>query len=266
MCLFMLSALFGAYLYSIDPICLIVYAAINLVLAAINIVNATHGSNRMRKKLRIRYVDNAEQAAAQGLSSLYAAFESAVKKSDLKGEPRLFVSELPGSGAFSFQPLLSSHSLVGVSMGALKQFDNEEIEAVLGHEIAHLKKSSVLRKCAFTTPLLSLLVFGVFNLMAIDPNLLWDGMMITSGAMWMFLVETYIVNASSRQSELACDAYGAWLTQSDKLGSALIKMIRMSCDDVEFFIECSLPASKLFRISPYPTLRERLDFLKKLGA
>ena len=264
--MFVLSAVFGAYLYALDPICLAVYAGIYLVLAGINVINAAYGHDQVRRKLKVRYIDSAEQAAAEGLSDLYAAFESVVRKSDLKGTPRLFVSNKSGSGAFSYQPIFSTSSSIGMSMETLQRLDCDEIEAVLGHEAAHLKKTDVFRKCAFTTPRLALLIFGAFNLLAIDPEFIWDGMMITSAAYWIFLISTFMVSSSSRRSELACDAYGAWLTQSDKIGPALTKMIRMSCDDLEFVMECSLPRHKLFRMDPYPTLRERLDHLEKLGA
>jgi heat shock protein HtpX len=74
-------------------------------------------------------------------SHLHSAVERLSERSGIR-TPKLMYSEIPIPNAFAYgSPLTGSH--VAVTKGLLSELDPEETEAVIGHELGHLKHRDV---------------------------------------------------------------------------------------------------------------------------
>ncbi|MBS7656249.1 M48 family metalloprotease [Candidatus Bathyarchaeota archaeon] len=72
---------------------------------------------------------------------LHAAIEVLCRKINLK-PPQLMLAEIPIPNAFAYgSPIAGSR--VAVTSGLLNQLDEDEVEAVIGHELGHLKHKDV---------------------------------------------------------------------------------------------------------------------------
>ena len=73
---------------------------------------------------------------------LQQIFNSLVQRIGLKEKPKLMIAEIPVPNAFAYgSPLTGSR--VAVTRELLKTLEEEEVEAVLGHELGHLKHRDV---------------------------------------------------------------------------------------------------------------------------
>ena len=72
---------------------------------------------------------------------LHEIVENLSRKSGLK-KPRLMLAQLPIPNAFAYGSPIAGNR-VAVTSGLLKTLDYEEVEAVLGHELGHLKHKDV---------------------------------------------------------------------------------------------------------------------------
>ncbi|MGA3060258.1 MAG: zinc metalloprotease HtpX [Candidatus Bathyarchaeia archaeon] len=72
---------------------------------------------------------------------LYQTVENLSRKSGIS-PPKLMLAQIPLPNAFAYGSPLSG-SRVAVTSGLLKSLDNGEVEAVLGHELGHLKHHDV---------------------------------------------------------------------------------------------------------------------------
>ena len=103
-------------------------AAFNIVqwLLAPYLINALYGVRRLKEKEH---------------PELHSFVEEFSQKSGLK-MPRLMISNLPIPNAFAYgSPLTGSR--VAVTRGLLRELEPEEVEAVLGHELGHLRHRDV---------------------------------------------------------------------------------------------------------------------------
>jgi len=72
---------------------------------------------------------------------LYQTVENLSRKSGIS-TPKLMLAQIPLPNAFAYGSPLSG-SRVAVTSGLLKSLDDGEVEAVLGHELGHLKHHDV---------------------------------------------------------------------------------------------------------------------------
>lgn len=72
---------------------------------------------------------------------LYSMVERLSQKSGIK-QPKLMIAEIPIPNAFAYSSPIAG-SRVAVTRGLLKSLDEEEVEAVVGHELGHLKHRDV---------------------------------------------------------------------------------------------------------------------------
>lgn len=106
-----------------------------ILVASFNILQwlfAPHLINALYKVKPIKYEDSPR---------LYSIVEQLSIKSNIK-MPKTGISNIPIPNAFAYSsPIAGSH--VAVTRGLLDTLDEEEIEAVLGHELGHLKHRDV---------------------------------------------------------------------------------------------------------------------------
>lgn len=143
----------------------------------------------------------------------------------------------------------------------LSKITQNELLAILGHELAHFKHKDLIKNIVIMAVVLFVLFFIAGNL----PNMIFDRfpkngatiicilILISSFISFYFLP---IINYFSRKAEYKADSFGSKLTNSNDLGSALVKLINENK---------AFPYSHriyIFFYMSHPPLIERLEALK----
>jgi heat shock protein HtpX len=174
-------------------------------------------------------------------------------------------------------------SVVAVTTGIMNVLDDEEVEGVIAHELAHVKHRDVLvltLASLFSTVAYFLMHYALFGAMFGGGYGRRDGggtvlVLLVAGVTWF--VSFLIIRAISRYREFAADRGGAQMTgKPDRLASALLKISgtmkrvpQKQLRDVEslnaFFIIPALSGDTLSRLfSTHPPVEERVRRLKEM--
>ncbi len=83
---------------------------------------------------------------ATGISHprLWTSLDRVLRNSGLWYTPRLYISHKEGPNAFAYGSLLMGSSSVAVTQTLYEMMDDEELDAVLAHELGHLRSHDVL--------------------------------------------------------------------------------------------------------------------------
>jgi len=135
-------------------------------------------------------------------------------------------SNVPNAFATGKSP---KSSLVAVTTGLLDLLDEDELEAVIGHELTHVRSRDVLvltLASLFSMVALYLMQFGFYGgLQSRNRNSAGSGAIVLLVAVITWLVSYLIIRAISRYREYSADRGGAIMTgKPDKLASALLKI------------------------------------------
>jgi len=200
-------------------------------------------------------------------------------------KPRVAIvpTDIPNAFATGRSP---SQAVVAVTTGLLELLTPEEVEAVLGHEITHIKNKdvAVLTVASFFATVASFIVQNFF---------FWGGgfldtrdredrggglMLVYLVSLLVWVVSFFLIRALSRYREFAADRGSAILTGSPgHLASALIKISgamgrvpERELQEMEtlnaFFIIPALRKGSLMELfSTHPSLERRLAYLKRLA-
>ncbi|MGD8565806.1 MAG: zinc metalloprotease HtpX [Candidatus Bathyarchaeota archaeon] len=93
---------------------------------------------------------------------LHESLENMSRASGI-GKPRLMLAQIPIPNAFAYGSPISGNR-VAVTSGLLSKLENEEVEAVIGHEVGHLKHRDV-QVMMFVSILPALLYYIGFSFM-----------------------------------------------------------------------------------------------------
>jgi heat shock protein HtpX len=143
-------------------------------------------------------------------------------------KPKVAMVNSPVPNAFATGKSPKS-SLVAVTTGILDLLDNDELEAVIGHELSHVRSRDVLvltLSSVFSTVAWYLVRFGLFGgLQARNRNTAGTSAIVMLVAITTWVVSFLIIRAISRYREFSADRDGAIMTgKPDKLASALLKI------------------------------------------
>jgi len=172
-------------------------------------------------------------------------------------------------------------SLVAVTTGILDVLDNDELEAVIGHELSHVRSRDVLvltLASVFSTVAWYLVRFGLFGgLQARNRNTAGTSAIVLLVAITTWVVSFLIIRAISRYREFSADRGGAIMTgKPDKLASALLKIsgkIKVippkELENVQklnaFFIIPALSGSSIANLfSTHPPVEKRVQKLMEM--
>lgn len=172
-------------------------------------------------------------------------------------------------------------SLVAVTTGILDLLDNDELEAVMGHELSHVRSRDVLvltLASLFSTIAWYLIRFGLFGgLQARNRNTAGSTAIVLLVAIITWVVSFLIIRAISRYREFYADRGGAIMTgKPEKLASALLKIsgkIKVippkEIENVQklnaFFIIPALSGSSFANLfSTHPPVEKRVQKLKEM--
>jgi heat shock protein HtpX len=120
-------------------------------------------------------------------------------------------------------------SLVAVTTGILDLLDDDELEAVVAHELSHVRSRDVLvltLVSVFSTVAWYLAQFGFFGgLQTRNRNTAGTTVIVVLVAIITWIVSFLIIRAISRYREYSADRGGAIMTgKPDKLANALLKI------------------------------------------
>jgi heat shock protein HtpX len=143
-------------------------------------------------------------------------------------KPKVAMVHSPVPNAFATGKSPKS-SLVAVTTGILDLLDNDELEAVIGHELSHVRSRDVLvltLASVFSTVAWYLVRFGLFGgLQTRNRNTAGTSAIVMLVAITTWVVSFLIIRAISRYREFSADRGGAIMTgKPDKLASALLKI------------------------------------------
>lgn len=187
-------------------------------------------------------------------------------------------SHVPNAFATGKSP---KSSLVAVTTGILDLLDNDELEAVIGHELSHVRSRDVLvltLASLFSTVAWYLVRFGLFGgLQARNRNTAGSSAIVLLVAITTWVVSFLIIRAISRYREFSADRGGAIMTgKPDKLASALLKIsgkIKVippkELENVQklnaFFIIPALSGSSIANLfSTHPPVEKRVQKLMEM--
>ncbi len=197
--------------------------------------------------------------------------------------PRVAIVDTPIPNAFA-TGRNPKNAVVAVTTGLLRTLNSEEIEAVLGHEMSHVKNRDmmVLTVASFISTIAWFIMrwamfMGMWGYGDRRENSLGPvAIFVVSAIVWF--VSFLLIRALSRYREFAADAGSALLTRNPKaLISALLKisgrMERASPDtkkEVEglnaFFIVPAISGKSLLSLfSTHPPVEKRIERLEKLS-
>lgn len=187
-------------------------------------------------------------------------------------------SNVPNAFATGKSP---KSSLVAVTTGLLELLDDDELEAVIGHELTHVRSRDVLvltLASVFSTVAWYLMQFGFYGgLQTRNRNSAGSGVIVLVVAVVTWVVSFLIIRAISRYREYSADRGGAIMTgKPDKLATALLKIsgkIKVippnELKNVQklnaFFIIPALSGSSIANLfSSHPPVEKRVQKLKEM--
>jgi heat shock protein HtpX len=165
---------------------------------------------------------------------LHEMVENLSRKSGIK-KPRLMLAQIPIPNAFAYGSPIAGNR-VAVTKGLLKKLESEEVEAVIGHELGHLKHRDI-QIMMFVSILPALLYYIGFSLM-------WSSMLGRQrqeggGAALLaigFMVFSWILNMFilylSRLREYYADRHSTSIVEDGprKLSEGLAKIVHSTKD------------------------------------
>jgi heat shock protein HtpX len=152
--------------------------------------------------------------------------------SGIKVMPEVAVYQADELNAFATGPT-KNRSLVAVSSGLLDNMTKDEVEGVLGHEIAHIKNGDMVTMVLLQGTINTLVMFAARILSDLVASRLSDG---ERGGFWirMALFQVFamllgvlgmvVQGTFSRHREFRADAGGAKLAGPDKMVKSLLKL------------------------------------------
>ena len=159
---------------------------------------------------------------------LHETIENLSRKSGIQ-KPRLMLAQIPIPNAFAYGSPIAGNR-VAVTSGLLKTLENEEVEAVIGHELGHLKHRDV-QIMMFVSLLPALLTYIGYSLMLSSMYRQKEG---SSGSALLgigFMAFSWILNMFilylSRLREYYADRHSALIVDDGprKLSEGLAKIV-----------------------------------------
>jgi heat shock protein HtpX len=194
--------------------------------------------------------------------------------------PEVAIYDAPEMNAFATGPS-KNNSLVAVSSGLLSSMRRDEVEAVLGHEVAHVANGDMVTLTLIQGVLNTFVIFFSRIIGGLVDSLLSRGeeregpgigywISTIFAEIFLGVLATLIVAWFSRRREFRADRGGAELAGTQSMVSALLRLGRGQ----ESHLPQSLQAfgirggsAGLWRLfSSHPPIEERVEALRQRGA
>jgi heat shock protein HtpX len=220
--------------------------------------------------------------------SLYQTVQRLAERAGLPGTPEVGIYEGVEMNAFATGPS-ARHSLVAVSTGLLNSMSSEQVEAVLGHEISHIKNGDMVTLTliqgvvnAFAMFLSRIIAYAISMAMnrgndeeesASQPGFLFFILSMVFDVLFTML-GSIVVAAFSRWREFRADRGGANLAGRQHMISALQRLAQPAAEAAEAEMPAQ-PAMDVMKISSrkrwlglfstHPPLEDRIARLSREG-
>ena len=254
------------------------------VIAGIMILAQWYFSDRI-----VLWSTGAKIVSREQFPELHDLIERIVARNN-RSKPRIAVINTRMPNAFATGKTPKS-SIVAVTTGLMDQLDNEELEGVIAHELAHIKNRDVLiltLASIFSMIAWYLMRFGMYGAMFGGGGSGGYGRRGNEGAAMLLILliaiitwiaSFLIIRAISRYREYVADRDGALITgKPSKLASALLKisgtMKRLPTRDLRevegmnaFFIIPAISGDALTNLfSTHPSVDQRVKKLMEMEA
>jgi heat shock protein HtpX len=203
-----------------------------------------------------------------------------------KPTPRIYLVDTSGMNAFAFGWGLPFFSAVGATQGIIDNLTQEELEAVMAHEIGHIANRDILVSMAMTISVM-IMAFTGWILLRIGPYqsgsdrptsskkdsglallaiLLIGGGMYLFGRLFGYILQLFV----SRQREYAADASASKIMGTSRhLVSALQKIVKnptIGSEKVGAAVGflCTADPNPSDMLSTHPSMSKRLAALEAL--
>ena len=215
---------------------------------------------------------------------LYAMVKKLADEADLP-MPRVAIMPSPVPNAFA-TGRSPKHAVVAVTQAIRGVLNDEELEAVLAHELAHVKNRDMLTMTigSFLVSIAAMIINNAFIMALLSSNRDSEnggGIIVFIVAMVVvvivYIVGTLVTMAISRYREFAADRGSAYITRNpDALISALKKISgkmdtvppdkkrEVSANNAFYIIPAISGESVMELISTHPTLEKRIANLEKV--
>lgn len=190
--------------------------------------------------------------------------------------PEVGIYDSPEVNAFATGPS-RSNSLVAVSTGLLQQLSNDQVEAVLGHEVSHISNGDMVTMTLISGVVNAFVMFFSRIVAKILANALDDRrksfwieyLLYIVTSIVFTILGSIVVNYFSRRREFKADAGSAGLVGPDKMASALralakrVDMIDTSQTSLATLKISDRPGFMAW-FSTHPSLEERIARLEQM--
>jgi len=236
----------------------LIYALLAFVLVAIQFFI---GPKIVERSMRVRYVSEGEQPELHRMVS-----ELAMKAGIPK--PRVGISEISIPNAFAFGTSKKT-ARVCVTRRLMEMLKRDELEAVLGHELSHIKHRDMAVITGLSViPMICYFIFfsffwsGIFGGGGRNREGALPMMAIALIAFVVYFISNLIVLYASRIREYYADAGSAELTRKPhELASALYKMIYGSAGAKQEKVKKEMGSMRAFFAADPVTARRDLKDL-----
>jgi len=227
----------------------------------------------------VLWTSGAKIVSKEEYPQLHNIVENLVNKNGIP-KPKVAVvnSDVPNAFATGKSP---RSSLIAVTTGILGLLDDEELEAVIGHELTHVRNRDVLvltLASVFSTVAWYLAQFSFFGgYQSRNRDSGYATIIVILVAIVTWVVSFLIIRAISRYREYSADRGGAIMTgRPDKLADALMKisgkMNKIPASELQkvqkmnaFFIIPALSGSSIANLfSTHPPVEKRVLKLKEM--
>ncbi len=223
----------------------------------------------------------AKEVSPAEAPALHAMIDRLVQAADLP-KPKVTIIQSAVANAFA-TGRSPSHSAVAVTTGLLEVLEPAELEAVLAHELAHVKNRDVMVitiASFFATVAQFTMRWGMWGGMGRrrgrDEGNSFALFFVASIVVW--IVSFFLIRALSRYREYAADRGAALLTGSPAaLQSALVKISgsmryvpqrdlrEMEGLNAFFIVPADVKQSVLELFSTHPSMEKRIAYLDRLA-
>jgi heat shock protein HtpX len=200
------------------------------------------------------------------------------QRAGLPGKPQVGIYASPEVNAFATGPT-KRRALVAVSAGLLQRMNRDQVEGVLGHEVAHIANGDMVTMTliqgvinAFVMFIARVIAFAVTSNMRDEGRYMAQFAITIALEIALSILGMIVVAYFSRAREFRADHGGAWLAGREKMIDAL-QGLRRSVELVEADGHESLATLKIagkssgwkVLFSTHPPLEERIRRLQAEG-